>query len=153
MRLSVSTSTPQVVAGDALTLLCEVQGAASPVSVQWWHLPPQHPGPRVLVATMERDGTLSLGSAYRDGGTRGSLRLEKVSSGAFTLVIPNTLDEDDGGRYGCKATEWSRGQSWTEEEETAVTVSSMGELGHPYFWAFKLDTLEARLEKQVDTRG
>ncbi|KFQ10433.1 Immunoglobulin superfamily member 2, partial [Haliaeetus albicilla] len=126
MHLSVSTSTPQVMAGDALVLLCEVQGATSPVSVQWWHLPPQHPGPRVLVATMERDGTLSLGDAYRDSGTRGSLRLEKASSGAFTLVIPNTLDEGDSGRYGCKVTEWSRGQSWTEEGETAVTVSSMG---------------------------
>ncbi|KAM9277627.1 immunoglobulin superfamily member 2 [Cariama cristata] len=126
MRLSVSTSTPQVMAGDALILLCEVRGATSPVSVQWWHLPPQHTGPRVLVATMERDGTLSLGSTYQDGGTRGSLRLEKASSGAFTLVIPNTLDESDGGWYGCKATEWSRGQSWTEEGETAVTVNSMG---------------------------
>ncbi|NXU21809.1 IGSF2 protein, partial [Thalassarche chlororhynchos] len=126
MHLSVSTSTPQVMAGDALILLCEAQGATSPVSVQWWHLPPQHPGPRVPVAAMERDGTLSLGSAYRDGGTRGSLRLEKASSGTFTLVIPNTLDESDGGRYGCEVTEWSRGQSWTEEGETAVTVSSMG---------------------------
>ncbi|XP_009572538.1 PREDICTED: immunoglobulin superfamily member 2 [Fulmarus glacialis] len=151
MRLSVSTSTPQVMAGDALILLCKVQGVTSPVSVQWWHLPPRHPGPRVPVATMEQDGTLSLGSTYRDGGTRGSLRLEKASSGTFTLVIPNTLDEGDGGRYGCEATEWSRGQSWTEEGETAVTVSSMGELGHPYFWAFKLDMLEARLEKRVDT--
>ncbi|NXL12450.1 IGSF2 protein, partial [Mesembrinibis cayennensis] len=129
MRLSVSTSTPQVLAGDALILLCEVQGATSPVSVQWWHLPPQHPGSRVLVATMERDGTLSLGSTYRDSRTRGSLRLEKASSSAFTLVIPNTLDEGDGGRYGCEATEWSQGQSWTEEGETAVTVSSMAGLG------------------------
>ncbi|NXN43592.1 IGSF2 protein, partial [Rhinoptilus africanus] len=126
MRLSVSTSTPQVMAGDALILLCEVQGATSPVSVRWWHLPPQHPGPRVLVATMEQDGTLHLGSAYQDGRTRGSLRLEKGSSGAFTLVIPNTLDESDGGRYGCKVTEWSQGRSWTEEGETAVTVNSMG---------------------------
>ncbi|KAF1579203.1 Immunoglobulin superfamily member 2, partial [Eudyptes moseleyi] len=128
MRLSVSTSTPQVMAGDALILFCEVQGATSPMSVQWWHLPPQHPGPQVPVATMERDGTLSLGSTYQDGRTQGSLRLEKASSGTFTLVIPNTLDESDGGRYGCEATEWSRGQSWTEEEETVVTVSSMDEV-------------------------
>ncbi|KAF1484058.1 Immunoglobulin superfamily member 2, partial [Megadyptes antipodes antipodes] len=128
MRLSVSTSTPQVMAGDALILFCDVQGATSPMSVQWWHLPPQHPGPQVPVATMEQDGTLSLGSAYQDGRTQGSLRLEKASSGTFTLVIPNTLDESDGGRYGCEATEWSRGQSWTEEEETVVTVSSMDEV-------------------------
>ncbi|KFV66775.1 Immunoglobulin superfamily member 2, partial [Dryobates pubescens] len=126
LRLSVSTGTPQVVAGDALTLLCEVQGATSPVSVQWWHLPPEHPGARVLVATMEQDGTLSLGSTYRDSRTRGSLRLEKASSGAFTLVIPSTLGEGDGGRYRCTATEWFRGQSWTEEGETAVRVSPMG---------------------------
>ncbi|NXX83211.1 IGSF2 protein, partial [Urocolius indicus] len=129
LRLSVSTSTPQVMAGDALVLLCQVSGATGPVSVQWWHLPRQHTDPWVLVATMERDGTLSLGSAYQDSRTRGSLRLEKASSGAYTLVIPSTLDENDGGRYGCKATEWSRGQSWTEEGETAVTVSSMAGLG------------------------
>ncbi|KFQ26333.1 Immunoglobulin superfamily member 2, partial [Merops nubicus] len=126
MRLSVSTSTPQVMVGDAVVLLCEVQGVANPVSVQWWHLSPQHLGPWVLVAAMERDGTVSLGSTYQDGRTRGNLRLEKVSAGAFTLVIPNTLDEGDGGQYLCKATEWSRGQSWTEEGETAVTVSSVG---------------------------
>lgn len=150
MHVTMSTSTPQVMVGDALILLCDVQGATSPVSVQWWHLPPQHLGPRMLVATMEQDGTLSLGSTYQDSGTRGTLRLEKASSGVFTLVIPNTLDEGDGGQYWCKATEWSRDRSWIEEGETAVTVSSMGELGHLCFWAFKLDMLEARLEKQLD---
>ncbi|KFZ65895.1 Immunoglobulin superfamily member 2, partial [Antrostomus carolinensis] len=126
MRLSVSTSTPQVMAGDALILLCEVQGVTSPVSVQWWHLPPQHLGPRVPVAAMEQDGTLNLGSAYQDGEIRGNLRLEKASSSTFTLVIPNVLDEGDGGQYGCEVTEWSRGQSWTKEGETTVTVTSMG---------------------------
>ncbi|NXP49329.1 IGSF2 protein, partial [Heliornis fulica] len=126
VHLSVSTSTPQVTAGDALILLCEAQGVASPVSVQWWHLPPQHTGPRVLVAAMEQDGTLSLGSTYQDGGMRGSLRLEKSSSVTFTLVIPNTLDEGDGGQYVCEVTVWSQGQSWTEEGETAVTVTSVG---------------------------
>ncbi|NXK90771.1 IGSF2 protein, partial [Formicarius rufipectus] len=126
MRLSVSTSTPQVTAGDPLILHCEVQGATSPVSVQWWHLPPQLPGPGVLVATLEQDGSLRWGSTYQDSRTRGSLRLEKASSGTFTLVIPNTLDEDDGGQYRCEATERSRGQSWTVEGEAAVTVNSMG---------------------------
>ncbi|NXB03934.1 IGSF2 protein, partial [Cnemophilus loriae] len=125
MRLSVSTSTPRVVAGDPLILHCEVQGAAGPVSVRWWHLPPQHPGHRVPVAAMERDGSLSLGSAYQDGQTRGSLRLEKASSGTFTLVIPSALDEDDGGQYRCEATQWSRGRNWTEKGEAAVMVSSM----------------------------
>ncbi|NXQ24811.1 IGSF2 protein, partial [Alaudala cheleensis] len=129
VRLSVSTSTPQVVAGDPLILRCEVQGAAGPVSLRWWHLPPQSPGSRVLVATMEQDGALSLGSAYRDGGTRGKLRLEKESSGTFTLVIPSTLDEEDGGQYRCEATEWSRGRNWTSKGEAAVTVSSMAGVG------------------------
>ncbi|NWW29947.1 IGSF2 protein, partial [Panurus biarmicus] len=129
MRLVVSTSTPLVTAGDPLILHCEVQGATGPVSLQWWHLPPQHLGHRVLVATMERDGTLRLGRAYQDGGTRGSLRLQKESSGAFTLVIPSTLDQDDGGQYRCEATQWSRGRNWTGKGEAAVTVSSMAGLG------------------------
>ncbi|NXE91989.1 IGSF2 protein, partial [Menura novaehollandiae] len=129
MRLSVSTTTPQVMAGDSLILQCEAQGATGPVSVRWWHLPPQHVGHRVLVATMGQDGTLSLGSTYQDGGPRGSLRLEKTSSGTFTLVIPSTLDENDGGQYRCEATQWSRGKNWTEEGEAAVTVSSTAGLG------------------------
>lgn len=135
MCLSVSTSTPQVVVGDPLILHCEVQGATSPVSLRWWHLPPQHPGHRVLVATMEQDGSQSLGSAYQDGGTRGSLRLEKKSSGTFTLVIPSTLHEDDGGQYRCEATQWSGGRNRTEKGEVEVTVSSMGKCGHCCFWA------------------
>ncbi|NXO05315.1 IGSF2 protein, partial [Rhinopomastus cyanomelas] len=126
LSLSVSASTPRLLVGDALILLCKVQGATSPVSVQWWHLPPQHPGPRVLVAAMGQDGTLSLGSTYQNIGTRGRLQLQKTSSDVFTLMIPSTLDEGDGGQYWCEATEWSRGQSWTEIGETAVTVSSMG---------------------------
>ncbi|NXQ13619.1 IGSF2 protein, partial [Peucedramus taeniatus] len=126
MRLSVSTSTPQVTAGDPLILHCEVQGATSPVSLRWWHLPPQQPGRRVLVATMEGDGTLSLGSAYQDGRARGSPRLQKESSGTFTLVIPSTLGEDDGGQYQCEATHWSRGRNWTGKGEAAVTVSPVG---------------------------
>uniref|UniRef100_H0ZTH0 Ig-like domain-containing protein n=1 Tax=Taeniopygia guttata TaxID=59729 RepID=H0ZTH0_TAEGU len=125
MRLAVSTSTPRVTAGEPLILRCEVQGATGPVSLRWWHLPPQRPGHRVLVATMEQDGSLSLGSAYQDGRARGSLRLQKESSGTFTLVIPSAL-EDDGGQYRCEATQWSRGRSWTGKGEAAVTVSSMG---------------------------
>ncbi|XP_041336178.1 immunoglobulin superfamily member 2 [Pyrgilauda ruficollis] len=126
MRLSVSTSTPRVTAGDALVLHCEVQGATGPVSLRWWHLPPRHPGRRELVAAMERDGALSLGSAYQDGRARGSLRVHKESSGTFTLVIPSTLDEEDGGQYRCEATQSARGRSWTAKGEAAVTVSSMG---------------------------
>lgn len=135
MSLSVSTSTPRVTVGDPLVLLCEVQGATGPVSLRWWHLSPQHPGHRVLVAAMEQDGSLSLGSAYQDGQARGSLRLEKESSGTFTLVIPSTLDEDDGGQYRCEVTQESRGHSWTEKGEAAVTVSSMGKFSGPCFWA------------------
>ncbi|NWT54247.1 IGSF2 protein, partial [Erythrocercus mccallii] len=125
-RLSVSTSTPRVTAGDPLILRCRVQGASGPVSLRWWHLPPQQPGRRVLVAAMERDGTRSLGSAYQDRGARGSLRLEKESSGTFTLVIPSTLGEEDGGQYRCEATQWSRARNWTGKGEAAVTVSPMG---------------------------
>ncbi|NXI21599.1 IGSF2 protein, partial [Sterrhoptilus dennistouni] len=125
MRLSVSTSTPWVTAGDPLILQCQVQGATGPVSLHWWHLPSQHPGHKVLVATMEQDGTRSLGSAYQDSRTRGSLRLEKESSGTFTLVIPSTLGEDDSGQYRCEATQRSRGRNRTGKGEAAVTVSPM----------------------------
>ncbi|XP_013805517.2 immunoglobulin superfamily member 2 [Apteryx mantelli] len=124
MRLSMSTSTAQIVAGDALIFLCEVRGTTNPLSVQWWHLQ-HHQGPPALVATMERDGSLTLGSAYRDRGAQGSIRLEKAGSSAFTLVISNTSAPSDGGSYRCEVVEWSRGKSWMQTEEIAVTVSPL----------------------------
>nr|XP_025949120.1 immunoglobulin superfamily member 2 isoform X2 [Dromaius novaehollandiae] len=124
MHLSMSTSTAQIVAGDALIFLCEVQGTTNPLSVRWWHLQ-QHQGPPTLVATMEQDGSLTLGSAYRDRGAQGSIRLEKAGSSAFTLVISNTSAPSDGGSYRCEVVEWSRGKSWMQAEETTVTVSPL----------------------------
>nr|XP_009681006.1 PREDICTED: immunoglobulin superfamily member 2 [Struthio camelus australis] len=124
MHLSMSTSTAQIMAGDTLIFLCKVQGTTNPLSVRWWHLQ-QHQGPPALVATMERDGSLTLGSAYQDRGAQGSIRLEKADSSTFTLVIANASSASDGGSYRCEVVEWSQGKSWTQAEETAVTVSPL----------------------------
>ncbi|NWY02318.1 IGSF2 protein, partial [Nothoprocta ornata] len=124
MHLSMTTSTAQIVAGDALIFLCEVRGTTNPLSVRWWHLQ-QHQGPPTLLATMERDGSLTLGSAYEDRGAQGSIRLKKTGSSTFTLVISNTSAPSDSGSYRCEVVEWSRGKSWTQTEETTVTVSPL----------------------------
>ncbi|NXD06748.1 IGSF2 protein, partial [Nothocercus nigrocapillus] len=123
MHLSMTTSTAQIVAGDALIFLCEVQGTTNPLSVRWWHLQ-QHQGPPALVASMERDGSLTLGGAYQDPGAQGSIRLKKTGSSTFTLVISNTVPSNSGS-YRCEVVEWSRGKSWTQAEETTVTVSPL----------------------------
>ncbi|NXA35183.1 IGSF2 protein, partial [Eudromia elegans] len=124
MQLSMTTSTAQIVAGDALIFLCEVQGTTNPLSVRWWHRQ-QHQGLPALLATMERDGSLTLGSAYQDRGTQGSIRLKKTGSSTFTLVISNTSAPSDSGSYRCEVVEWSRGKNWTQTEETTVTVSPL----------------------------
>ncbi|XP_062453379.1 immunoglobulin superfamily member 2 [Rhea pennata] len=124
MYLSMSTSTAQIVAGDPLIFLCEVRGATNPLSVKWWHLQ-QHQSLPSLVAAMERDGSLTLGSAYQDRGAQRSIRLEKAGSSAFTLVISNTSAPSDSGSYKCEVVEWSRGKSWSQAEETVVTVSPL----------------------------
>ncbi|NWJ10597.1 IGSF2 protein, partial [Crypturellus undulatus] len=124
MHLSMTTSTAQIVAGDALIFLCKVQGTTNPLSVRWWHLQ-RHQDPPALVATMEQDGSLTLGSDYQDRGAQGSIRVKKTGSNTFILVISNTSAPNDSGSYRCEVVEWSRGKSWTQAGETTVTVSPL----------------------------
>ncbi|XP_040854981.1 immunoglobulin superfamily member 2 [Ochotona curzoniae] len=123
----VSTKNKQqaVWEGEPLTLLCQVGGAAHPLSVSWWHTPQDQTQPE-LVAAMTQDGTVQLGASSRGHGNHGNARLEKGDWATFQLEITSAT-VTDSGTYECRVSEgtWrqARNLSWTER--TAVTVKSL----------------------------
>lgn len=123
----VSTKNKQqaVWEGEPLTLLCQVGGAAHPLSVSWWHTPQDQTQPE-LVAAMTQDGTVQLGASSRGHGNHGNARLEKGDWATFQLEITSAT-VTDSGTYECRVSEGTgrqaRNLSWTER--TAVTVKSL----------------------------
>nr|XP_032660729.1 immunoglobulin superfamily member 2 isoform X4 [Chelonoidis abingdonii] len=124
MQVSVLSSERQIVEGDTLILHCEVSGATSPLSLNWWHL--QKSGDQLEhVVGMERDGMLRPGPSYQERSANRDLRLEKINSTTFTLAIYNTSATNDGGHYKCEVTEWSMDRSWKQAQETSVAISPL----------------------------
>ncbi|XP_053448721.1 immunoglobulin superfamily member 2 [Nycticebus coucang] len=111
--------------GEALTLLCEVGGAESPLSVSWWHFPQDRTQPE-FVAGMGQDGIAQLGASYSGPSNHGNARLEKVDWATFQLEITSTTLADSG-TYKCRVSERTRDQardlSWTQK--LSVTVKSL----------------------------
>ncbi|XP_039376470.1 immunoglobulin superfamily member 2 isoform X3 [Mauremys reevesii] len=124
MQVSVLSSERQIVEGDTLILHCEVSGATSPLSVNWWHLQKSGDQPDHIVG-MERDGMLRPGPSYQERSANRDLRLEKINSTTFTLAIYNTSATSDGGSYKCEVTEWSMDRSWKQTQETSVAISPL----------------------------
>ncbi|XP_077928688.1 immunoglobulin superfamily member 2 isoform X2 [Halichoerus grypus] len=123
--LSTKNQQQAVWEGEALTLLCKADGAESPLSVEWWHLPQGQKQPE-LVAGMQQDGTVQLGASYKELNNQGSTRLEKMDWATFQLEISST-NTTDSGVYECRVSEGTRnqarGRSWTQK--LAVTVKSL----------------------------
>lgn len=108
--------------GEALVFHCNVSVTENALSVNWWHIPKG----RVLIAGMDQDGRLNIGSSYLE--RRGDIRLEKVLSSTFVLTIYNTSARQDTGLYHCEMTEWSKGRSWKHTQEISTTVKPWGKL-------------------------
>ncbi|KAL2771961.1 immunoglobulin superfamily member 2 isoform 2 precursor [Daubentonia madagascariensis] len=123
--LSTKNKQQAVWEGQALTLLCKVGGAQSPLSVNWWHIPQDRTQPE-FVAGMGQDGIVKLGAS--DGGPsyHGNTRLEKVDWATFQLEITSTT-LTDSGTYECRVSERTRNKaralSWTQK--ISVTVKSL----------------------------
>ncbi|XP_043394362.1 immunoglobulin superfamily member 2 isoform X3 [Chelonia mydas] len=124
MHVSVLSGESQIVEGDTLILHCQVSGATSPLSVNWWHLRKNGDQPEHIVG-MEQDGMLRPGPSYQERSANRDLRLEKMNSTTFTLAIYNTSATDDGGSYKCEVTEWSMDRSWKQAQETSVAISPL----------------------------
>uniref|UniRef100_A0A8C8RB48 CD101 molecule n=1 Tax=Pelusios castaneus TaxID=367368 RepID=A0A8C8RB48_9SAUR len=120
--VSVISSKRQIMEGDTLILHCEVSGATNPLSVNWWHQRKSGDQWEDIIK-MEQDGMLRPGPSYRECSANRDLRLEKVNSTTFTLVIYATSVTKDGGSYKCEVTEWSMNRSWKQAQETSVRAS------------------------------
>lgn len=123
--MSTRNKRPVVWEGEALTLLCKVDGAESLLSVTWWHVAQGRTQPE-LVAGMKQDGTVQLSDSYGELESHGNVRLEKTDWGSFQLEVPST-SVTDSGTYECRVSERTRNQageqSWTQK--IAVTVKSL----------------------------
>ncbi|KAL8190706.1 UNVERIFIED_CONTAM: hypothetical protein K2H54_059622 [Gekko kuhli] len=111
--------------GEALIFRCKASAAENPLSVKWWHVL-RNKSPPVLIANMDQDGMLKIGTSYLERSARGDLRLEKVDSSTFTLTIYNTSATDDSGLYRCEVTEWFKGRNWEHAQEISANVESLG---------------------------
>lgn len=126
MALSTKSKQQAVWEGEALTFLCKADGAKSPLSVEWWHFPQSQTQPE-LVAGMEQDGTVQLGTSYKEHNNHGNTRLEKIDWATFQLEIAATA-VTDSGTYECWVSERSQNQArdWSWTQRLTVTVKSLG---------------------------
>lgn len=127
MVLSTQSAQQAVWEGQALTLVCEADGAESLLSVSWWHFPRNQTQPE-FVAGMDQAGTVQRGASYGEPSSHGHTRLEKVDWATFQLEVSSTR-VSDSGTYECRVSEGTGAQggglSWAQK--TSVTVKSLGE--------------------------
>lgn len=88
-----------------IQLICSVESTTGPVSVVWQWTDKQGTGSPQEVASVDRDGTVLHGPAYRERSVYGEIRVEKVRGDTFSLSLYNALPGDEG-QYRCTATEW-----------------------------------------------
>nr|XP_006213769.1 immunoglobulin superfamily member 2 isoform X1 [Vicugna pacos]XP_031536402.1 immunoglobulin superfamily member 2 isoform X1 [Vicugna pacos] len=123
--LSTKNKQQAVWEGETLTLFCKADGAESPLSVTWWHVPQDQTQPE-FVAGMGQDGTVKLGASYGELNNPSNTRLEKMDWASFQLKITSTTITDSG-TYECRMSERTRNQgrdlNWTQK--ISVTVKPL----------------------------
>uniref|UniRef100_A0A8C5LQA6 Ig-like domain-containing protein n=1 Tax=Leptobrachium leishanense TaxID=445787 RepID=A0A8C5LQA6_9ANUR len=102
-RLTLQSDVVLVQEGEAVRLRCRVQDFSGPLSV-FWSLRTSF-GQEMDVASLQRDGALTIGMQYLQRHVKGHLVTEKPGPGEFTLKL-DRLTVTDKGRYGCQVTEW-----------------------------------------------
>ncbi|KAK3543418.1 hypothetical protein QTP70_020440, partial [Hemibagrus guttatus] len=132
LSVTSTTQTLSKVEGDTLLLSCEVTRQTSQhthVAVGWYVRSPDEPSapPRDLV-TLTRDMVLRPGTSYRQRLSSGDVRLDKISSTSYRLII-YSLQPTDHGQYYCEASEWIQDpdRSWyamtrKQSDKTMVKV-------------------------------
>ncbi|KAM6986399.1 immunoglobulin superfamily member 3 [Aplochiton taeniatus] len=113
ITVSLSTNSSEVLEGDALQLSCKVHSTTGPLSVLWTWAEQQATGPAQELASMDRDGTVRPGPAYRERSSYGEVRVERQRADTFVLSLYNAVPGDEG-QYRCTASEWL--QTGTEPE-------------------------------------
>ncbi|KAM3861853.1 LOW QUALITY PROTEIN: immunoglobulin superfamily member 3 [Diretmus argenteus] len=113
ITVSLSSNFSEVQEGDVVQLTCSVHSTTGPLSVIWQWTDKQGTGPTQELASVDRDGTVQHGPAYKERSSYGEIRVEKVRADTYSLSLYNALAGDEG-QYRCTATEWL--QTGTEPE-------------------------------------
>ncbi|XP_061485494.1 immunoglobulin superfamily member 2-like isoform X2 [Rhineura floridana] len=125
LQLFVGVNKEKIMEGETLVFHCNVSLAANSLSVNWWHIQKAR-DPPVLLASMDQDGRLKIGTSYLERSAHGELKLEKMDHSAFILTIYNTLAAKDTGLYRCEMTAWSKGRNWRNTQEISTEVEPLG---------------------------
>ncbi|XP_063301995.1 immunoglobulin superfamily member 2-like [Pelobates fuscus] len=102
-QVTLSSDTLQVYEGGSVRFLCQTVDYSGSLSVAWYRVASS--GQWVEVASLNKDGALTLGELYLQEHAKGQLVAEKMDSGKFTLKLER-LSITDKGKYGCRVTEW-----------------------------------------------
>ncbi|KAF7250880.1 Immunoglobulin superfamily member 2 [Varanus komodoensis] len=125
LQLFAWVNKEQITEGETLTFHCNGSVTENSLSVNWWHI--QKDGdPQMLIASMNEEGKIKIGTSYMERSARGEIRLEKTDSSVFTLMIYNTYATNDTGLYHCEVTEWWKGKSWRHIREISTKVVPLG---------------------------
>ncbi|CAL8322287.1 unnamed protein product [Merluccius merluccius] len=105
ITVSLSSNTSEVLEGDVIQLTCLVQATSGPLSVFWQWADKQGAGPVQELASVDREGSVRPGQAYRERAGAGEIRVDKSHADTYSLFLHNALPGDEG-QYRCTATEW-----------------------------------------------
>uniref|UniRef100_A0A8B9LRF7 Immunoglobulin superfamily member 3 n=1 Tax=Astyanax mexicanus TaxID=7994 RepID=A0A8B9LRF7_ASTMX len=133
ITVSLSTNSSEVMEGENILLTCSVFSTLGPLSVAWRWIDKDGTSAAEEVATVDRDGTVRPGPAYRERHSYGEVHVERVRPDTFTLSLYNAFPTDEG-QYHCSVTEWlqsGNAPDWTWQEigkkdaTKTVTVKSV----------------------------
>ncbi|KAG7463648.1 hypothetical protein MATL_G00178860 [Megalops atlanticus] len=126
ITVSLSSNSSEVPEGDSIQLTCSVRATtdkAGGLSVSWQWADKQGGAPQDLAA-VDREGTVRPGPSYRERGSYGEVRAERVRPDTFTLTLLHALPTDEG-QYTCTVTEWVQApdRSWEKIGEKSAVKS------------------------------
>lgn len=94
--------------GDSLELTCEVSAVTiqhTHLSVAWYLLQGEGDSQRQMILSLSRDFALIPGPSYTQRFATGDIRLIKIDSKTYKLLIVKIQPSDQGKMY-CEAVEW-----------------------------------------------
>ncbi|XP_023691597.2 immunoglobulin superfamily member 3-like [Paramormyrops kingsleyae] len=118
MTVFLVGNSTEVLEGEPVQLTCSVRALTDKtgsVSVTWQWMGRKGTAVTQDVVTIDREGTVRLGPAYRERSTYGEIRAERVRADTFTLQLYNSVPGDEG-QYKCVAMEWIQASDLTWEK-------------------------------------
>ncbi|KAJ6633890.1 hypothetical protein lerEdw1_014277 [Lerista edwardsae] len=120
--------------GDSLELTCEVTATTAQhthLSVAWYLLQGDTENQRKMILSLSREFVLIPGSSYTQRFSTGDIKLDKIDSKTYKLLIVKVQPSDQGEMF-CEAVEWIQDpdKTWKDiarkqTSKAALTVRSL----------------------------